>query len=103
MGSSTVEIMSISVVMAKINKLRESALEQARRFESRFGGVSSYREDIDLYDAIISALRKRVPAKPHNATGHVGRCPTCRYPFDEAGVRYCVRCGQRIDWGDDET
>ena len=69
--------------------------------------------DYETMDAIgyaISALEKQIPKKPiENDTNSFG-CPCCKYdlktdtgnPFGDYFLRHCDKCGQMIDWSDEE-
>lgn len=69
-------------------------------------------EDKELYDMVISALKKRVPSKPvrNNVDGdnsfYCSLCGCFLGGFTDTSVakmRYCENCGQAIDWSDEEV
>lgn len=57
-------------------------------------------------DLAIEALQKTVPMKPKKfeSVPHA-RCPKCNNAikifFDAHEYHYCLYCGQRIDWSDE--
>ena len=65
-----------------------------------------YVEEIEF---AIKALEKQVPMKPTEINDECGyfECPTCGDLIYAEGARfeehkYCLSCGQAIDWGDEE-
>jgi len=68
----------------------------------------------DAYEALqmgIDALEKQIPRKPKykaedrfvkNHFAEYSYCPTCEKEV-VAGDMFCVMCGQRICWQEDET
>lgn len=62
-------------------------------------------EDAPTVDA-AEALEKQRPQKPR-ATRYALMCSRCGHKITEIGCakknrRYCKKCGQKIDWGDDD-
>jgi formate dehydrogenase maturation protein FdhE len=66
------------------------------------------QEDWDNYSALaaalemaVEALEKQIPKKPKMPLDAYWVCPTCgskvEHPFE-----HCRRCGQAIDWTEDE-
>ena len=55
----------------------------------------------ELLDKAIEALEKQIPKEPKIEQikyGSIAKCPTCDklcYGFD-----YCIGCGQRMNWSD---
>lgn len=71
--------------------------------------------DGEEIDVAIEALEKQIPKKPIDFEDRFWGCPSCnnnllmkwyRYPEElmskEFGLEYCLRCGQAIDWSDEE-
>lgn len=60
-----------------------------------------------LYMA-VSALEKQIPMKvEYYDDGDYARCPNCDYKDFENGINdwecnFCSRCGQALDWSDNE-
>lgn len=53
--------------------------------------------EIDIYTALIEAIRKQIPFKPKRYTGYPGQC-RCGAVFLDKSSKYCGNCGQRLDW-----
>lgn len=73
-------------------------------------GELDAKEVGETIDAAISALEKQIPKKPINLdTEHrnlLRRCPSCNacivQNLSELKIDYCIRCGQAIDWSDND-
>lgn len=89
--------MDITKALKNMEAQKEIAVAKTRKFESAFGAVSPYREDVEAFDVALSAMRKRVPIKPSKAEGFEGMCVICKYVLAERS-RCCPNCGQRINW-----
>lgn len=61
----------------------------------------------------MRALEKQIPKRPHlDGDGYDGRgnmvydfwsCPNCEWDYEiDDDFKYCPRCGQCIDWSDDD-
>jgi hypothetical protein len=53
--------------------------------------------------AILSALEKQMPKKPVIPFDSIDRnyeCPTCPHRVDKT-QQYCDKCGQKLDWGEE--
>ena len=69
----------------------------------------SYVTDIDAEPLrlAIKALEKQIPKKPvnYNSVPH-SRCPICNNSVkvyeDAHEYHYCLYCGQRLDWNDED-
>lgn len=62
----------------------------------------------------VKALEKQIPRKVNNLSeiyldfgvgkktkvGAYGNCPNCNYNIDIVS-KYCTRCGQKLDWGEE--
>ena len=58
-------------------------------------------------DTAISALEKQIPKKPIKSDREVRycevwKCPKCGFEWSGRVVDYCYKCGQAIDWRDEE-
>ena len=73
-----------------------------------YGGKADEQEEytIKAYSVAIEALEKQIPKKPifeSEQTSLFGvddvpHCPNCRCDIPE--VSYCEKCGQALDWSD---
>lgn len=70
-----------------------------------------YDKDIDDHDInlIAKIVKKEIPKKPYfESNGYpvydTWICPRCgtNYEVDYDKFDYCPKCGQRIDWSDEE-
>ena len=56
----------------------------------------------------IKALEKQIPRKPLNPCGRYygkakcGNCPICGAGTNSVTYTYCRKCGQALDWGEEE-
>lgn len=58
-------------------------------------------------DTAIEALEKQIPKKPIKSDREVRycevwKCPKCGFEWSGRVVDYCYKCGQAIDWRDEE-
>lgn len=68
-------------------------------------GIADLKWDNAL-DIAIKAMEKKIPKKPIDDTAF-GICPCCHTEFNselvqEYNVKFCLNCGQAIDWRDEE-
>lgn len=70
--------------------------------------------DLKTIQEAIKALEKQIPKKVNNLSeiylefgvgkkikvGVYGNCPNCNYNIDIVG-KYCTRCGQKLDWSEE--
>lgn len=66
----------------------------------------------EALEVAIQALEKQVPKKVESFNNlNETRCPECRFVFgysielgeyDGEYYNYCVDCGQKLDWGNEE-
>ena len=59
------------------------------------------------FETAIEALEKQIPKKPlYTNKGTVTRCPVCEAIhlrcISSVEVDYCERCGQAIDWSEED-
>ena len=81
----------------------------------------THEREIDrhkAFDLAISALEKQIPKKPHihimlyknGERREIEQCPYCHDSAEyglwdtlvDKGVNHCHRCGQAIDWSDEQ-
>ena len=63
------------------------------------------------FDRAINALEKQIPKKPVNYDKHYYKCPCCNkdleidndmlFVYDEEPPKFCIKCGQKLDWSDE--
>ncbi len=68
--------------------------------------VDGFKIIAKAYDLAIEALEKQIPKKPRE-TRCALMCSSCGHKITEKGCKklnrlYCKKCGQAIDWSDDE-
>lgn len=79
------------------------------------GFCNGVSEAMKFNDIALSAIRKQIPMKPKNIESRkdgqyiTGRCPTCnwRQSFESRDChkwfnKFCIECGQALDWGEDD-
>lgn len=54
--------------------------------------------EIDIYAALIEAIKKQIPHKVTPYKSYHGKCK-CGVVFLDNTTNYCGNCGQRLDWG----
>ena len=68
----------------------------------------NYPLDISIaLETAIEALKKQIPRRAILDTSFPTgvkwwRCPVCAQNNIETNDRFCYRCGQALDWGEDE-
>lgn len=89
----------------------EEAIEKLRYPELPDGLVMV---GLEARQRAIKALKKQIPRKVNNLSeiyldfgegkktkvGAYGNFPNCNYNIDIVS-KYCTRCGQKIDWGEE--
>ena len=68
--------------------------------------VDGFKIIAEAYDLAIEAIEKQIPKKPRE-TRCALMCASCGHKITEKGCKklnrnYCKKCGQAIDWSDDE-
>ena len=68
--------------------------------------IDGFKIIAKAYDLAIDALEKRIAKKPRE-TRCALMCSSCGHKITEKGCKklnrlYCKKCGQAIDWSDDE-
>lgn len=87
-------------------KENEAIKEFHQNIDMPFGSNIS-REASEL---AVWALQKQIPKKPIENDTNSFDCPCCKYdlktdtgnPFGDYFLRHCDKCGQMIDWSDEE-
>ena len=67
-------------------------------------------DDYKANEMAIQALEKQIPKKPINYDKHYYKCPCCNedleidddmlFIYDEEPPKFCIKCGQKLDWGE---
>lgn len=63
------------------------------------------KESMKILKKLVEKVtpKKQIVLKPDGLDFNVVECPNCHKILLGAGVaRYCYRCGQRLDWSEDE-
>ncbi len=55
--------------------------------------------EIDIYAALIEAIKKQIPYKPKYYKDYPGQCK-CGALFLDKKTKYCGNCGQKLSWED---
>lgn len=71
--------------------------------------IIEYREALEL---AVKALKKQIPMRPNNVqtifdfSGRYcttkGNCPVCNIEELYKSDFYCNKCGQKLDWGEED-
>ena len=77
--------------------------------ELRNNGQAFVIDNYEDADRIIEALEKQIPKKPIIKTNAYNKkfyeCPNCRIDIEDvifSPYKYCRKCGQHIDWGNED-
>ena len=72
----------------------------------------NFGEQKEAFRVAIKALEKQIPKKPVNYDKHYYKCPCCSedleidndmlFVYDEEPPKFCIKCGQKLDWSDGE-
>jgi len=85
----------------EVNKMtNKEAIKGLKALSKEFSG---YKPNEDMFDMAIEALYKQIPMSVRTTTS-TKRCGNCGRQLSGIGNlhperRYCVKCGQAIDWG----
>ena len=93
--------------MIEINRIK-NALVNMEVLTANSHYYKKYRDDQDIY-LIKAIVKKEIPKKPYlESDGYADGypvydtwiCPRCghNYEVDSDKFDYCPKCGQRIDW-----
>lgn len=85
----------------------EEALKELSYDDTAYGGNCTY----EVRMGAIKALKKQIPMKPNNIksifdfSGRYyttkGNCPVCNSEGLYKSDFYCNKCGQKLDWGEE--
>lgn len=67
--------------------------EEAIKYLEQHGFISD-----DVKDMCIEALEKQIPKKPIIWNDGTEHCPCCEMDNSHLRFRFCVDCGQKLDW-----
>ena len=60
--------------------------------------------EVPVYDeelkVIVEALEKQIPKDIYIYANGTEHCPCCDYDNTALRFKYCIECGQRLDWGE---
>ena len=74
-------------------------IEVIEYLKEPFGkSLETHRESVEL---AVMALEKQLPEKPIESEFDPLICPDCEAKVT-LGQKYCINCGQRLDWRDEE-
>ena len=87
-------------------KKRLEELIQDRKSFICGGDDGIYKKDIEALKKAVEVLEKQIPKKPirlpanHPFYYEAGDCPTCGVSVYISDNKYCLQCGQALDWSD---
>ena len=91
-----------------IEKLKNMRLFM--QIEDKNNGCKFTEDDYKANEMAIQALEKQMPKKPINYDKHYYKCPCCNedleidndmlFVYDEEPPKFCIKCGQKLDWGE---
>ena len=90
----------------KIEEAKDQLKDLIKDRESFLDGQDDeiYRRDIEALEKAVEVLEKQIPKKVKNNGHNIFFCPVCRGSVwqirDES--KFCFRCGQAIDWSEEE-
>lgn len=89
-----IEALKMEVINAQITWERNIALLQLEEIGVGLGAKM---------DLVKEALEKQIPKKPCKSGNFfvINRCPECD-KFIPIEGKYCLHCGQRLDWGESD-
>ena len=88
--------------MTEIEAIK-SALKKVKAQQDNLGGFMD-RFDIPEHWAVRKALEKQIPKQIDISKGESKKhyyCPVC-YKWLTKMTNYCCKCGQKLDWSDEE-
>ena len=86
----------------------EEAIEALKHINlKRVHPFYDWEEMKEIRDIAIEALEKQIPYKPIKSDREiryceVWKCPKCGFEWSGRVVDYCYKCGQHIDWSEEE-
>ena len=91
-----------------INMKPEEALKELSYDDTAYGGNCTY----EVRMGAIKALKKQISMKPNNIKSILdfsgryyttkGNCPVCNREGLYKSDFYCNKCGQKLDWGEED-
>ena len=91
-----------------INILQER-IDLIKKYGRSAPEIIEYREALEL---AVKALKKQIPMRPNNVqtifdfSGRYcttkGNCPVCNIEELYKSDFYCNKCGQKLDWGEED-
>ncbi len=92
----------------KITK-EERCIERIKKRHLVDADGNTTTEDYEVLVEAVEALKKQVPKKVEyiytdnlDITSKIPACPVCRNYYIDNEDEYCEKCGQKIDWSDEE-
>jgi len=89
-------------------KILQERIDLAKKVWSNVPEIIEYREALEL---AVKALEKQTPMKPNDMktisdfSGRYyttkGNCPVCNIEELYKSDFYCNKCGQKLDWGEE--
>ena len=86
---------------------REDAIEIIKFYDSVIYKPPKIKEALEM---AIEDMEKQIPKKPNNfdCGDEHSMCPNCRFDLGyrvlcEDAVRYCWKCGQALDWREENV
>ena len=79
-----------------MSKEQELIDELQENIEESFGTLI-YAHEIEV---IVGALEKQIPKKLHIYANGTEHCPCCDYDNTALRFKYCIECGQSLDWSE---
>ena len=89
-------------------KILQERIGLTKKVWSNVPEIIEYREALEL---AVKALEKQIPMKPNNIksifdfSGRYytteGNCPVCNREKLNKSDFYCNKCGQKLDWGEE--
>ena len=79
------------------------AIKEVRFNMSKIGlSDKAAKRVVEARDMAIQAIEKQIPKKPKTDDRYVMYiCPRCN-EFIKINKNYCMNCGQKLDWSDEE-
>lgn len=94
-------------IIGRINMKPEEALKELSYDDTAYGGKCTH----EVRQEVIEALKKQIPMKPNNIksifdfSGRYyttkGNCPVCNREGLYKSDFYCNKCGQKLDWSEE--
>ena len=87
-------------------KTSREALEEIEYYHGFDGERAKIEAVNDAIKIACEAIDKQITKKPEivikDNKYQYCCCPNCGNEYIVAGLRYCVDCGQRLDWGEEK-